>query len=109
MTRFIDGPAKDKALSLKRTPIFLRVTQSADGTWDALDQPEDTPRKDETVFAYMLKKFLGNCHIRASGGRSGFYAMAEYRVVEPQPDYQTMRKEPSWREWCEAHKTLYKE
>jgi len=45
MIRFLDGPADGVELRLMRTPIMLRVVRSAGGTWDALDQPDDTPTR----------------------------------------------------------------
>jgi hypothetical protein len=66
-----------------------------------LDQPEDTPRADETLYAYELTEHQGNCHIRASGGRGGFYPIAHFHLVQPQPSDAEMRSAKSWHTWCE--------
>jgi hypothetical protein len=101
VTRFEDGPAKGTILQLHRAPFFLRVTESG-GKFDALDQLEDTPRPDEKLHAYKAHGERGMCHIRASGGRSGFYAIATYKLVEPQPTDAQMRDNAAWSEWCHA-------
>lgn len=44
MTTFTDGPAAETVLELRRAPKFLRVVRDADGTVDALDQLNDTPK-----------------------------------------------------------------
>jgi hypothetical protein len=104
MTHFLDGPAKGQHLMLKRAVRFLRVTESR-GKWDALDQPADEPRPDERLYAYEIAGEVGMCHIRASGGRSGFYPIAEYRVVPVQPLDPVMRNTNEWAHWCESQST----
>jgi hypothetical protein len=99
MTRFEDGPAKGQTLMLKRSPQFLRVAE-AGGKWDALDQFEDTPEPGEKLHAYERHGEAGGCHIRASGGRSGFYTVASYRHCAEQPAQEQMRDQDAWRDWC---------
>jgi hypothetical protein len=36
MTKFTNGPAAGTVLSLRRSPLFLRAVQDAEGKWDAL-------------------------------------------------------------------------
>ena len=98
MTRFDNGPAKGQTLMLKRAARFLRVTEEA-GKFDALDQLCDEPRSTEKLYAYEITKFSGTCHVRMSGGRGGFYAMATYHFVEPQPTDAEMRTETAWDAW----------
>ncbi len=100
MTTFIDGPAKGKYLSLKVARTYLRVTESK-GVWDALDLPTDEPRPDEKLYLYRLHENLGMCRINRGGGRGGFYPIASYRFVEPQPDDATMRSTIRWQTWLE--------
>lgn len=102
MTTFQDGPAKGQHLMLKRHAKFLRVVV-ADGKWDALDQPEDTPQPNETLYAYVVVGEIGMCHINRGGGRGGFYAIANYRFVPIQPDQETMRDSSRWQAWCHAN------
>lgn len=99
MTRFLDGPAAGKSLSLKRAPIYLRAVQDPAGKWDALDQLEDEPKKDERIVIYRLKAEPGWCHIYKRGPGSGFYATGEYEVVEPQPGQEDVRETDRWRDW----------
>jgi hypothetical protein len=101
MTTFTNGPAKGRHLMLKRTPIFLRVTE-AGGKWDALNEPEDTPLPEEKLHAYRLAGMPGQCHVNISGGRGGFFALAEYELVAIQPDDATMRDAAAWSRWCHS-------
>lgn len=101
MTAFEDGPAKGKHLMLKRCARFLRVVEAADGTFDALDQPDDMPRADEKLYAYEITGEPAMCHINRGGGRGGFYPIAIYRFVKSQPLDPQMRQSAAWREWCE--------
>jgi hypothetical protein len=88
---------------LHRAVKFLRVVQNKSGVWDALDQPEDTPAPEETVFAYQITEKPGMCHIRSGKrGASGFYAIATYRMCAEQPYDQVMRGMSLWQQWC-AH------
>jgi hypothetical protein len=52
MVRFLDGPAKGKALALQRAPLLLRVVIAEAGNIDALDQPDDMPTQHERVTVY---------------------------------------------------------
>lgn len=104
MTTFTNGPARGQRLMLKRAPIFLRVVQDFSGNWDALDQPEDTPRLGETLHAYRLTAKPGACHICTRGPRGGraggFYTIASYELVEAQPDQATLSDPEQWSAWC---------
>ncbi len=102
MTTFLDGPAKGQRLiMLHRAARFLRVCEEK-GKWDALDQLTDSPKAEETLHAYEIAGPVGMCHIRASGGRGGFYPIAEYRMVVPQPTDKEMRDTKEWHDWCVA-------
>lgn len=103
MTKFLDGPAKDKMLMLKRSPKFLRVVQKVGNQeFDALDQLDDHPIATETLFAYVQSKYLGTCHINRGRNGSGFYPIAEYKFVTEQPTDEVMRDEYSWAQWCKS-------
>lgn len=99
MTTFIDGPAKGQTLLLKNAPTYMRVVQNAAGKWDALDAPGDTPAVDETCHAYFRHEFRGSCHINRGGGRGGFYAMADYRILGTQPAQEVMKSQKGWEDW----------
>lgn len=49
MIEFLDGPAGNKTLELRRAPVYLRVVIDADGNIDALDQLDDRPKEDERI------------------------------------------------------------
>jgi hypothetical protein len=103
MTRFTDGPAKGQALMLRRAARFIRVTEE-NGKWDALDQLEDKPRPAEKLYAYeAIQETVGYAFIDFRGkqkGRSGRYAIAVYRIVNPQPTDEQMRSNDAWTAWC---------
>ena len=104
MTRFADGPAKAQTLMLKRAPFFLRVTECK-GKFDALNEVEDTPRTDETLYAYQLVEMPGWSFVDGPKCR-GRYATSNYRLVSDPPDDATMRNNMSWTKWCESNKQL---
>lgn len=100
MTKFENGPAHGITLMIHRTPFLLRVTRRGE-KFDALDQPKDEPEMDEELYAYRCKDITGHIHIntgRKPGG--GFYPMAVYEYVDPQPSDKVMRF--GWTEWCET-------
>jgi hypothetical protein len=103
MTRFSDGPAKDQVLMLRRAARFIRVTEE-NGKWDALDQLEDKPRPTEKLYAYeAIREKVGYALIDCRGknkSASGRYAIAEYRIVNPQPTDEQMRSNDAWAAWC---------
>lgn len=104
MIQFLDGPAADQTLAVRNAPEFLRVVWSSmrkgDGAWDALDVPGDTPRRGEKVYAYRRVGPARWMHLKASPrSASGYYAVAEYRLVEAQPDEATMRDTAKWDAW----------
>lgn len=101
MTELLDGPAAGVALMLRRSPLFLRVTCSPRGNWDALDQLADEPRPRETVYAYRrVGRSRGLVCVRGKG--RGCYPMVSYRVVEPQPPDEVLRDTARWRAWATA-------
>ena len=100
MTTFEDGPAKGQHLMLKCAARFLRVVE-ANGTWDALDQPTDTPRPEEKLYAYEIAGQPGMCHLNCGRGRGGWYPIASYRFVKDQPPDAEMRSAEAWSRWCE--------
>lgn len=107
MTKFLDGPARGQILALKRAPFFLRVSQKPRPVqfgkeWDALDQLEDEPWPEETLFVYELAAFTGMAHVRRTGG-GGWYPIAEYRICPVQPADSEMRTTAAWHAWTAAH------
>jgi hypothetical protein len=106
MTTFTDGPAKQVRLELQRSPIFLRVVQAPDGTWDALDQVSDQPRPHEKIYVYELDGEPGHVHVQRRGqrGRSCSWMMfANYRLlVGDQPVDDVLRNNSLWQAWAVA-------
>ena len=103
MTKFLDGPAAGISLGLRRCPIYLRVVyHNVKKTWDALDQLEDKPSWDETVYAYKQSAFHGMVHVCRRPTGSGYFGMAEYQVIHPQPPRETLRSNQAWQEWCHS-------
>jgi hypothetical protein len=104
MTEFVDGPAAGQVLMLRRAPLFLRVTVNRYGRekyWDALDQLDDTPVPGEDLIAYRKVEDRGTVHLCRSPRRlSGWFAIAKYALIEPQPADRVMRITSAWRTWC---------
>ncbi len=107
MIEFLDGPAAGETLMLRRAPLLLRVVLSPRGKWDALDQLADVPGPDERLYAYHLISKPQPVHLKMNKG-SGWYVMAQYRVVLVQPDDPVMRQIASWRRWCLEQKEIYR-
>ncbi len=104
-TTFHRGPADGKVLSLQRAPLFLRVVLCRDGSVDALDQPDDSPRANEQLFAYRRSADHGEIHLQLAGpggrGRRGrTESRAEYTLIEPQPEEAHLRDRLLWESWC---------
>lgn len=105
MVEFIDGPAAGESLALRRIPILLRVVQSRNGKWDALDQLDDEPKPTETIFVYRRRNDLGVSHYhicsRGRGKReSGIYWNAKYAFLPEQPADEEIRGTAAWRRWA---------
>jgi len=99
MTSFSDGPAQGQTLMLGRAPIFLRVVEWA-GAFDALDQIDDTPEPEETIHVYQRVGEPGRMHVHRSGGKGGWFTVAEYAVLPEQPDEDEVRRTDAWQAWC---------
>ena len=104
MTTFIAGPADKITLALRRSPMFLRVVRDTEtGNVDALDQLSDKPEPGEEVFVYIQTERHGMVHINARDKKGrrcgGFFPMAKYKLLEPQPDQATVRG-PLWPAWA---------
>lgn len=99
MTHFDNGPAAGQTLMLKRAPKFLRVVEAL-GVWDALDQLEDKPTPQETIYAYVRMGDPSMCHVNRGSKGSGWYMVANYRLVPEQPTDAQMRDTSAWQEWC---------
>lgn len=106
MIRTLDGPAQGQVFRLARAPIYLRFV--FDGSaWDGLDQIGDTPRENETVYAYIRVADHGMVHINSRDRKTGkhnggFFSHAEYRIIDPQPPIEVLSDNELWREWTHA-------
>lgn len=103
MTRFVSGPATGIVLDLRRSPLFLRVVQSPDGSWDALDQPDDSPGDTESITVYHRTEKPAWIHVYFSDGgvRKGRWIVSvRYEVHEVQPADGVLRDRTAWRSFC---------
>lgn len=103
MIRFLDGPAADAVLTLRRAPLLLRVVIGPRGAIDALDQLDDEPRPRERIHVYRRTDETRRIHLkcaRGSGLRSGWYLSADYRLHAEQPDEEVLRSTERWRSWA---------
>lgn len=85
MITFLDGPAANQTLMLKRIPKLLRVVLEKTGGIDALDQLEDVPNDDETIVVYRRRDDLPISKYHLLCGRkaktaTGWYWNASYSV-----------------------------
>jgi hypothetical protein len=99
------GPADGVALVLKRAPLFLRVVYSeAKDDFDALDQLDDTPKSNETIYVYRRRAGAATYAFidwHDGRGRKGARcAIAEYQFIEQQPGDAHTRGTNAWRRWC---------
>jgi hypothetical protein len=98
--RFVDGPASEVVLTLKRAPLFLRVVRnSRTREWDGLDQLADTPGADEQIFVYLRLGEAGWMHINRGRKGSGIYAMGSYRYYRHE-DGTDLGDNAKWQSWC---------
>lgn len=95
---FEDGPAKGASLTLRRTPIYLRVVKELDGRIDALDQPDDTLNLGDVIFIY--KKVPGAAGHVCTRGRGCFHTFT-YRLTD-EIDPEGMEDWEKWRAAVEA-------
>jgi hypothetical protein len=100
MVRFLDGPAANVVLSLRRVPMFLRVVIDADGTVDALDQLDDEAKPSEEIWVYRLEGEPTRMHVCRRGPGRGCSSVwhAEYRQCPQQPD-EAVRDNAAWQAW----------
>lgn len=85
----------------KRAPVFLRAVKDKSGKMDALDQVNDTPAENESVFVYEQQGEVGTVHLNYGGGRGGWYAMASYHYL-PDVDGEALRDNKAWQVWATA-------
>jgi len=106
MIRFLDGPAEGTPLDLRRAPVLLRVVIDQDGTVDALDQLDDTPKDSETIYVYYRDGEVSRGFM-CSRGRGGkgcqLILSADYRLHAEQPDVRATER---WQEWCVAKQVI---
>lgn len=102
MVKFLDGPAAGECLALRRAPSLLRVVKGP-REWDALDQLNDVPKRNERVYAYRLKGKALPVRLNARGC-CGWYQLADYIYEADQPADAVMRDTVKWREWCQGMK-----
>jgi len=102
MITFTDGPAEGATLSLRRTPIFLRVVVDAKGVVDALDQLDDEIRPGETAFVYRIDEDGRRGFVCSRGKGGGCRRMATYRLHTEQADQATLSDNELWGEWTES-------
>lgn len=84
--------------------MYLRVVQGPSG-FDALDQPADTPRDDETVWVYRMVGAPRIAFLDYSGkekSKSGRYDFSDYDYLEVDDDVrERIRDLWAWREWVQ--------
>ena len=103
MIQFTGGPAGGQTLALGRAPVLLRVVVGPRGKLDALDQLDDEPREDERIHVYRLASSVTVMRVsRRPRSQSGWFVVAKYRLLEPQPLDMQVRERAAWNEWCDS-------
>lgn len=103
---FLDGPAAGFCVAVARAPILLRVVCDRTLKFDCLDQLDDTPKPDETIFVYIRASLPQMMHVRRDRRAGGSFSCtaAQYRLWPNQPDDSWLRTKARWDEWCDLVK-----
>lgn len=115
MTRFTDGPAAGRSLSLRRSPVFLRVVIDRKGEVDALDQLSDFAGAGEKVYVYVRtgepEKISAIVCSRGKGRVCRGYneELVTYRVYSVQPDQAVLTSNVEWAAWAREEYDRIKE
>lgn len=104
-TRFIDGPAEGKRLSLQRDPLFLRVVVDGRGKVDALDLLDDVADPSERIFVYRQFANHGRAFFCTRGKGCQLENMNSYTLYHEQPADEVLRDNAKWAEWCQQQAT----
>lgn len=108
MTEFLDGPAAGVKLMLRRAPTCLRVVRAPKG-WDALASVSSgtVAEPGEWIYVYRRVGQAGMMHINARPrGKSGTFAIAQYRHVPDAPQHPALRDNQAWRTWTLANRAM---
>lgn len=107
MVHFLDGPASGVSLNLQRTPKFLRVVLDH-ATWefDALDQLDDEPASNETIYVYQLVGEVSRGFVCSRGKGCQAFFEAEYRLYAVQPTDEEARDRGKWQAWAMNQATI---
>lgn len=102
MASFLDGPAKDRSLSLRTCPHYLRVVVDERGKIDALDQVEDVPESEEQIEVYVIVNGTWGVVFVRPGGR---FEYGEYRhMAGLDPDLLlSFGDRERWIAWLREH------
>lgn len=106
MSRFSGGLAHGVTIDMRRAPLLLRVVMDLTGRFDALDQPEDTPNRTETIVLYRLKCKPVGAHICIRGknrAAGGWWEYGDYELAPLQPSDEILRDSAKYGEWCDAN------
>lgn len=107
-SRFIGGPADKRMIGpFSPAPVMLRVVRDAEGNWDALNEPDDTPKPQEQVFVYRLNSIPRTGHASCRPrSKSFWWSAADYVYHDVQPDRAVLADTERWRAWCDGCNSL---
>lgn len=100
MLTLIDGPAKGTYLC-RRAPVYLRAVINATGEMDALDQVDDKPADDESIYVYERDGEAGTVHLYYGGNKGAWYATGRYHYL-PDVIGDNARDNAAWQSWATA-------
>lgn len=108
MMRFLDGPAAGVTLAIRRAPCMLRLVQTPEGDWDALDQLDDVAHPTEKIVVYRWRAKPSAVHLNCGRGKNrsagGFYPFGDYVFMPDQPGDAITRDNAAWEAWCVENK-----
>ncbi len=107
MSKFHQGPADGKLLSIARAPRFLRVVVGPNNKVDALDQVDDTPTDQEEIHVYEIQTQPVQAFVDGkdpvTGRRFGRRVeIADYAYFPQQPQDHEVRTTDAWHKWVRA-------
>lgn len=107
MTAYVSlrvGVSRCMLLIERIPPMYLRFVMVGTDwkTLDVLNQPEDTPKEEEHVYA-TVKKEVSTLHIDGTRGGKRFAEwrrVVVYELVPEQPPQEVLRDTARWQEWA---------
>lgn len=106
MIKFLDGPAAGTELIVRDAPIYLRAVIDKNGAVDALDQPNDTPKLSEKIYAYRMVDGTYKSGFYCGKDGCKLFRSGDYKLCSIQPSQEILRYRESWYEWVKQREQI---